>query len=87
MPDVKKKERHCSLMSFASNGDMKESMPLNCLREPFLKKSQKKRGRPARYGKEVIEALLYLAKVSDWPCGKRLAVIKMLWLPYSLLNP
>ena len=46
------------------------------------KKNQTKRGRPARYGKEVIEALLYLAKVSDWPCGKRLAVIKMLWLPY-----
>ena len=46
------------------------------------KKSQTKRGCPARYGKEVIEALLYLAKVSDWTCGKRLAAIKMLWLPY-----
>ena len=29
------------------------------------KKSQKKRGRPARYGKEVIEVLLFLAKASD----------------------
>ena len=54
------------------------------LKGTFLKKrkSQKKRGRPARYGKEVIEVLLCLCKASDWPCGKRLAVIKMLWLPY-----
>jgi len=46
------------------------------------KKTKRKRGRPARYGKEVIEVLLFLAKASDWPCGKRLAVIKTLWLPY-----
>jgi len=57
---------------------------INLLRGTLLKKkkSKKRRGRPARYGKDLIEALLRLAKAADWPCGKRLAVIKTLWLPY-----
>ena len=54
------------------------------LKGTFLKKrkSEKKRGRPARYGKGLIEALLRLAKDADWPCGKRLAAIKTLWLKH-----
>ena len=57
---------------------------IKLLNGAFVKKrkDQKKRGRPARYGKEVLEVLLRLWKEADGPCGKRLVVIKDLWLPH-----
>lgn len=45
-------------------------------------KVQKRQGRPARYGKEVTKVLLRFWNLSEQPCGKRLAAIKILWLPY-----
>jgi len=42
----------------------------------------KKKGRPSLYGEEVGKVLWNLWKVSQQPCGKRLAPMISLWLPY-----
>jgi hypothetical protein len=57
---------------------------IKLLNGAFVKKrkNQKRRGRPARYGKEVLEVLRRLWNEADGPCGKRLVVIKDLWLPH-----
>lgn len=46
------------------------------------KKSSRKKGRPSLYGKEIKEILLCIWKASEQPCGKRLAAMMELWLPY-----
>lgn len=43
---------------------------------------EKRKGRPALYGKEVEKVLWDLWKASEQPCGKRLAAMLGLWLPY-----
>lgn len=41
-----------------------------------------RRGRPARYGEEVLEALKAIWLAGEQMCGKRLAAAIPLWLPY-----
>lgn len=41
-----------------------------------------RKGRPSRYGPEVEEVLWRIWKVAEEPCGKRLAAMRELWLPY-----
>ena len=43
---------------------------------------KKRKGRPPCYGKEVEKILWDLWKVSEQPCGKRLAAMLSLWLPH-----
>jgi hypothetical protein len=43
---------------------------------------EKRKGRPPLYGKEVEKVLWKLWKVAEQPCGKRLAAMIELWLPY-----
>src|SRR5258706_15194060 len=39
------------------------------------------KGRPPRYGPEVVEGLWAIWKAAEQPCGKRLAAMLELWLP------
>ena len=41
-----------------------------------------RKGRPAVYGQEVEEVLWRIWKAAEQPCGKRLAELRRLWLPY-----
>ncbi|WP_231363910.1 hypothetical protein [Verrucomicrobium sp. 3C] len=41
-----------------------------------------RRGRPARYGEEVLEPLKTIWQAGEQMCGKRLAAAMPLWLPY-----
>ncbi|MGD9897189.1 MAG: integrase [Candidatus Methylacidiphilaceae bacterium] len=41
-----------------------------------------KRGRPCRYGEEVLEALKRIWLTGEQMCGKRLSTAMPLWLPY-----
>lgn len=43
---------------------------------------RKKKGRPSHYGKGVEEVLWTIWKAAEQPCGKRLASMRELWLPY-----
>ncbi len=40
------------------------------------------KGRPVDYGDEVADVLWQIWKVSEQPCGKRLAAVRKLWLPH-----
>jgi len=40
------------------------------------------KGRPTIYKAEVVDVLWTIWKVAEQPCGKRLAVLRGLWLPY-----
>ena len=40
------------------------------------------KGRPVDYGEEVADVLWKIWKASEQPCGKRLAAMRKLWLPY-----
>jgi len=42
-----------------------------------------RKGRPARYGPEVVEVLLRIWKAAEQPCGKRLVAMLAQWLPYE----
>jgi hypothetical protein len=39
------------------------------------------KGRPSKYGDEVVEVLWRIWKVAEQPCGKRLVAMLELWLP------
>lgn len=41
-----------------------------------------RKGRPPKYGSEVVEVLWRIWKVSEQPCGKRLVEMLGLWLPH-----
>lgn len=41
-----------------------------------------RKGRPPKYGPEVEEVFYRLWKAAEQPCGKRLAALRELWLPY-----
>lgn len=40
------------------------------------------RGRPARYGPEVVHVLKTIWKAAEQPCGKRLSALLGEWLPF-----
>ena len=42
-----------------------------------------RKGRPARYGPEVVEVLLRIWKAAEQPCGKRLVAMLAQWLPFE----
>ncbi|WP_231363752.1 hypothetical protein [Verrucomicrobium sp. 3C] len=46
-----------------------------------LKAEEERRGRPARYGEEVLEPLKTIWQAGEQMCGKRLAAAMRLWLP------
>lgn len=41
-----------------------------------------RKGRPPKYGPEVTEVFWRIWRVSEQPCGKRLAEMRALWLPH-----
>lgn len=41
-----------------------------------------RKGRPAKYGREVVEVLWRIWKVAEQPCGKRLKALLPEWLPH-----
>ena len=42
----------------------------------------KRKGRPPIYDEAVAEVFWSISKVAEYPCGKRLAAMRKLWLPY-----
>jgi hypothetical protein len=41
-----------------------------------------RKGQPPRYGPEVVEVLWRIWKAAEQPCGKRLAAMRELWVPF-----
>lgn len=79
-----RRERTTMLDAFCATTGLNRKYVIGLLREPPEKKGRRarKRGRPAKYGPEVIKVLEAIWEAADYPWSVRLKAMVPLWLPF-----
>jgi len=79
-----RRDRTTMLDTFCATTGLNRKYAIGLLREPPEKKRRRarKRGRPAKYGVEVIKVLEMIWESADYPWSVRLKAMVPLWLPF-----